>query len=118
MRVYEKLKPPEYDDIIKQIEEIPEKWDTNNKKINFKIIAFKDDATWVSSRVYEEVDRNLISAKIQAKSSEHSLELEVALIVVGGVVAKKSVDILLEELRDYLKRKWRIKQRRKKKNKN
>jgi hypothetical protein len=111
------LKPPEYDEVIRQIDKIPEKWNSKNKKINFKIIAYRDDATWVSSRIYEEVDRNLISVEIQAKSSEYSIELDVTLIVVGGIVAKKSIDMLLEELRDYLKRKWRMKQRRKRKNK-
>ena len=112
------MKPPEYDDILRKIEEIPEKWNGRDKKINLKIIAYREDATWISSRIFEEVDRNLISVKIEAKSSEYSIELDVILIVVGGIVAKKSIDILLEELRDYLKRKWRIKQRRKKKNKN
>ncbi len=112
MENYEKLKLSEYNDIIKQIDEIPEKWNGDNEHINFKIIMYRDDATWISSKIYEEVDRNFISAKIQAKSSAHSIELNVMLIIVGGAVVKKSVDILLEELRDYLKRKWRMRRKR------
>lgn len=107
------MNPPEYDDVLRMIEKIPKKWNDDGK-ISFKIITYREDATWIASKIFEEVDRNLISAKIEAESSEYSIELDVMLIVVGGLVAKKSIDMMLEELRDHLKKKWNAKRRKNK----
>lgn len=107
------MNPVEYDDILEMIEKIPKEWYKDYKKISFKIITYRKDASWVSSRIFEEVDRNLISAEIKAKSSRYSIELDILMTVIAGLAAKKAVDILLEELRDYLRRKWINKQRQK-----
>lgn len=108
------VKPPEYDDIIWQIDQIPKGWN-HNEPIRFTITAYRQDAAWISSRIFEEVDRNLISTTIQAKSSKYSVELDVTIIVLIGIAGKKAIELLLEELRDYLKRKWGTRQRRKRK---
>jgi hypothetical protein len=111
------VNPPEYDDILAKIERLPEKWNNHdNKEIKLNIVVHREEADWVLSRIFVEVDRNLVSATIKAKSSEYSIELDVILTVIGGLVAKKSIDILLDELKDYLKKKWKI-HKRKKKNK-
>ena len=100
------MKPTEYDDILRMIEDIPKEWNKGDKdKINFKIIAHREDANWVLSRIFEEVDRNLISANIQARSSKYSLEIDIGLAIIGAPVTAVAVNILLEELRDYLKKK-------------
>jgi DNA-binding ferritin-like protein (Dps family) len=106
------VEPPEYNEILKKIDELPEHWNGEDK-IHFNIITHRDEATWISSRIFEDVDRNLVSVKIDAKSSKYSIELDVVLTVIGGTVATKTIDLFLEELKNYLKAKWQKRQRKK-----
>ncbi len=104
------MDPPEYDD-GKKIDDIPEKLDKSQNKIQFSITVSRHDARWISSRIYEDVDRGLISTEIRAKSSEHSIDMEIVLEVVYAI-AKKAIELLLIELKEYLKRKWTYRQSR------
>ena len=115
------VNPSEYDDfILKKLYELPEKWDKNKNEITLKIIAQKEDATWISSRIYEDVSRGLISTKIHAKHSEYSVELTITLAVnVDVTTVIIALSLLLTELktkmiRRYLSRKRRDYRRRRK----
>ena len=109
------MDPPDYDnfDYVK-IKEIPEKWNQDQREITFKVTVHRNDATWVSSRIFEDVDRDLISAKIVVKSSKHSVDMDITLLIVGAV-GKKAIELLLTEIKDYLKNKWKGRQKRKRK---
>src|SRR5438132_1173451 len=76
------VNPPEYDDpILTKLEELPDSWDRNQKQIVLKITVHREDATWISSRIYDDVDRGLLSAHIHAHHSEHSVDLTITLSV-------------------------------------
>ena len=87
-----------------------EEWNGRQKEIYFHMIVHRKDATWVSSRIFEDVDRNLISAKIEVISSKHSVDMDVILSIAESV-GKKTIDLLLEELRNYLHKKYRNRSR-------
>ena len=60
----------------------------------------KEDATWVSSRIYEDVSRGLISTKIHAKHSEYSVDLSITLAVnVDVTTVIIALSLLLTELK-------------------
>ena len=115
------VNPPEYDDLIlKKLEELPEKWNRKKKEITLELIVQKEDATWISSRIYEDVSRGLISTKIHAKHSEHSVDLTVTLVVnldVTPIII--ALSLLLTELKTkmisrYLSKKRKDRRRRRK----
>lgn len=106
------VNPPEYDDLIlKKLEKLPEQWNRRHDEITLEMIVEKEDAIWVSSRIYDDVSRGLISTKIHAKHSEHSVELAITLTVsVDLTPVITALSLLLYELktktiRRYLDRK-------------
>ena len=108
------MNPPEYDDILEKIDKLSEQWNGTDKNINLQLTLHNDEAAWFSKRIFEDVDRGLISATIGAKPSKYSIDLDVTLSILVIATAKKTISLLLEESRDYLNRRYRIKQRRSK----
>ena len=107
---------PEYDDSnYRKLEEIPEKCNQDQREIAFKVTVHRNDATWVSSRIFEDVDRDLISAKIEVKSSKNSVDMNIIFTAIGVIVAEKAIELLLTEIKDHLKNKWKGRQIRKRK---
>ena len=115
------VSPLEYDDpILEKLENLPEHWDKKRKVITLKITAHRDDAAWISSRVYEDVDRGFLSAQILANHSKHSVDLTITLsISVDLTPIITALSLLLYELKTktiqrYLNRKRKLKGRRRK----
>ncbi len=112
------VNPPEYDDpILEKLESLPESWDRNKKEITLKITVHRDDATQISSRIYEDVDRGLLSVNIHASHSEHSVDLTITLSVsVDLTPIITALSLLLYEMKTktisrYLFRKRNLKRR-------
>ena len=64
------VNPPEYDDILDKLRKLPDKWNKDDKKMEFEIIAHPNEAVWVSKQIYQEVDNGLITANIRVHKSE------------------------------------------------
>jgi len=115
------VNPPEYDDVIlKKLDELPEKWNRMHNEITLEMIVEREEANWITSRIYEDISRGLISTKIHAKHSEHSVELTITLAVsVDLTPIITALSLLLYELKTktisrYLSRKIRDERRRRK----
>ena len=108
------MKPLKYDDILKKIDKLPDKWNEIDEKINLQITVHQNEASWVLKKIFDNVDRGLIHATIKAKPSKYSIELEIIIYGIIGIIAAKSINLFLEELKNYLKKQWKIKQRNKK----
>jgi Bacterial Ig-like domain len=63
------------DYILKHLESLPDKWDLSKNTETLHIIAEKGDAIWVTNRVFEDIDRELIETEFRVKKSEHSYDI-------------------------------------------
>jgi len=109
----------EYDRMISDIEELQTST-IRNEPIKLHLILSVEEARWVSSRIYEDVERGIFTAEFQIKQSAHSLDMGIALgVVVGAAVTtivQRSTNYLLDELKDFLTRKKKRRIRTKEKN--
>ena len=110
-------KSDDYIDLItlKMLKGIPETWSKNEKAKRIKIIADRKDAAWVSSRIFEDVDRGLITVSMEVKKSKHSVEMEILLTpveIVGTVALGTAMSLLLVEIKNHLISKWKKRKRR------
>ncbi len=100
----------EYDRMINEIKELRNLSIENRREINLRLILSVEEASWVSRRIYEEVDRGIFTAKFDIKHSEHSVELGIALLLLAAgtaviTITKRTVNHLFDDLEDYLERK-------------
>jgi hypothetical protein len=110
------MKPPEYDDpILKTLEDLPEKWKSNNdNKMTLNVTVDREDATWISNRIYQDVDRGLISSVINTTKSENSVDLAITLNVnIDLATIIPALTLLVYELKTktitrYLNRKRKL----------
>lgn len=111
----------EYERMINDIQNLRNLSFEGEKGINLKLILTVEDASWVSRRIYEEIDRGIFSARFEIRHSEHSVELGITLLLVTAgstaviTITKRTCNRLFDDLEDYLDRKKRM--TRKKKNK-
>ena len=104
----------EYDRMIRDIREIRYKDGEDQKEINLCLILTVEEATWISRRIYEEVDRGIFKTKFEIKQSEHSVVFDMLLLLAGTAagtavvtITKRTINILFDDLEDYLERKRR-----------
>ena len=103
-----KMNPPEYDN--KEFQELAEiKINEHLGTISFHFITNRKYANQAISRVLEDVDRSLFKAKINVKSANHSVEVELTIVVgiglMGIAATKKFTDLLMTDLYMILKNK-------------
>ena len=99
----------------KMLNGIPETWSKNEKAKKIKIITDRRDAAWVCSRIFEDVDRGLITVTMEVKKSKRSVEMEILLKggeIVGTAVLTTAMLLLLQEIKTHLISKWKKKNRR------
>lgn len=74
-----------------------------------KLTLTISDSEWITSKIYEDVERGAYASKIVTKPAENCLEQEISLIVVfvGGLVvnniANRPINYLLDQLINRLK---------------
>lgn len=112
-------------DELKKIEtnfKVKETKDNIGKKIPQKIelptfILEVNEARWISARFYEDVERGIYSVNLVVKKSPNCVELTPVITIaenVGYAVVSGTVMFLLKELKDYLMRNKRRKEKLKK----
>jgi hypothetical protein len=103
--------------IIKVIQSVR----TPRKKPGRKIQKFQritlepEDATWISSLLYEECNRGLVEVRIHATPGPHSIEMAFAMTIVGAVsstIANRLIGKLEKKVREYFSKKAQKKQKR------
>jgi len=100
---------------LKMLKGIPETWSKNEKAKRIKIITNRKDAAWVCSRIFEDVDRGLITVTMEVKKSKRSVEMEIllkAIEIVGTAVLATAMTLLLQEIKIRLISKWKKKNQR------
>ena len=108
--------------MIRDLEHILIQLSNNPRKVKLRFVVDIKDAAWISHRIYEDIERGIYSAELLVKKSEHSVEMTLTLAVMVAVaasIASSTTKFLLEELRDYMirKKKGRERTKRKKYNK-
>lgn len=104
----------DFDDTIKRLDDLQRELEHDEKRKKPKseiklpkLVLDIREARWVSSRIYEDVERGIYSVILSAKKSPHSIELEPLLKIAEGVgytVVGSTVLFLLQEIKDHLKR--------------
>ena len=59
------------DHVLNTLYDLPEHW--IGKEMKLRIIANRRDATWITKRVLEDVERGLINAEFEVKGSDNNL---------------------------------------------
>lgn len=81
----------------------------DQQKIPLHFVTDRKSASNTISRILEDVDRSLIETKINVKSSEDCVELEIIIQLgigfIGINATKKFMDLLMEDLYKILKNK-------------
>lgn len=80
------MDPPEYDDFEKTMK-VPKKWGPNSNSMEFHMVVNQATSTSVCRRLFEDVDRGLITVTITAKHSPHSIDLIFTVIAVAAVTS-------------------------------
>jgi hypothetical protein len=82
---------------------------TPQKKPGRKIQKFQritlepEDATWISSLLYEECNRGLVKVRIHVTPGPHSIEMAFVIAIVGAVsstMANRLIGILEKKVRE------------------
>jgi len=92
--------------INNQLRALPERWPENQRELKIKLTVSKDAAVRITSRIYQDIDRDLISAEFNVKKSPHSVEMEI-LIRVAEVFAIAALHLLLDEVKQRAINAWR-----------
>jgi hypothetical protein len=73
------------DYILNILYDLPEQW--IRKEMKLHIIADKKDATWVTKRVLQDVERGLITAQFTVKESNHLCDITFILKIADGLAS-------------------------------
>lgn len=73
------------DHILNVLHQLPEQW--IRKEMKLHIIADKKDATWITKRVFQDVERGLITAQFTVKESNHKCDITVILKIADGLAS-------------------------------
>jgi hypothetical protein len=95
------VNPPEYEDELKKLKKLPEKWTETDNEINLSFTASREQGTWVAKKIFEKVDKNQLSASINAKHSPNSVDLMINLNV-DVAPAVGALSLLLFEIKTRL----------------
>jgi hypothetical protein len=73
------------DYILKVLHQLPEQW--IRKEMKLHVIADKKDATWITKRVFQDVERGLITAQFTVKESNHKCDITFILKIDDGLAS-------------------------------
>src|ERR1700757_3961831 len=73
------------DYILKVLHQLPEQW--IRKEMKLHVIADKKDATWITKRVFQDVERGLITAQFTVKESNHKCDITFILKSADGLAS-------------------------------
>jgi hypothetical protein len=91
----------------KEYASFPDIWPMDIPSLTQTLTVEREDATWISGRIYEEVDRGLISADLRAMPSTQCIFLTIGITVLGGLdtsYVKKGLDILMKDIHRRLRK--------------
>jgi hypothetical protein len=71
------------DYVLKVLHDLPEQW--IGKEVKLHVIADKKDAARITKRVFEDVERGLITAQFTVKESNHLCDITLILKVADGL---------------------------------
>lgn len=69
--------------ILNVLNDLPEQW--IGKEMNLHVIADRRDAAWITERVFQDVERGLITAQFTVKESNHMCVLNIVLKIPDGL---------------------------------
>ena len=102
--------------VLKMLNSLPEKWKKGEKEKRIKIVADRKDAGWISTRIYEDVDRGLLSVTLKVQHFKQSVEMDILLKVTEGAVdvaLTTALTLLLMEIKKRAVERWKRRVRRK-----
>jgi hypothetical protein len=73
------------DYILKVLDDLPEQW--IGKEMKLHVIADRRDASWVTRRIFEDVERGLINAQFTVKESNHLCDITFILKIADGLAS-------------------------------
>jgi hypothetical protein len=71
------------DYILDVLRDLPEQW--VGKEMKLRVIADREDATWITRRILEDVERGLVSAQFMIKESNHLCDITIILKISDGL---------------------------------
>ena len=99
----------EYDRMIEEAIRIKNQGYSKDGKIKLDLILSVNEAVWVSRRIYDDIDKGLLTADFKIKSSAYSVEMTIVLSFLTGSVispfATKVANRLADDLMNFLERK-------------
>jgi len=73
------------DYILNVLNDLPEQW--IGKEMKLHVIADRRDASWVTRRIFEDVERGLINAQFTVKESNHLCDITFVLKIADGLAS-------------------------------
>ena len=73
------------DYILYVLNDLPEQW--IGKEMKLHVIADRRDAIWITGRVFEDVQRGLITAQFDVKDSDHLCDISLILKIADGLAS-------------------------------
>jgi hypothetical protein len=71
------------DYILDVLHDLPEQW--IGKEMKLRVIADREDSTWITRRILEDVERGLVSAQFMIKESNHLCDITIILKISDGL---------------------------------
>ena len=71
------------DYILDVLRDLPEQW--VGKEMKLRVIADREDSTWITRRILEDVERGLVSAQFMIKESNHLCDITIILKISDGL---------------------------------
>lgn len=90
----------EHDYILNVLHDLPEQW--IGKEMKLHVIADRRDATWIIKRVFQDVERGLITAQFIAKESNHMCDITFILKIADGLASFPSAVTAINPLFSYM----------------
>ena len=73
------------DYILNILHQLPEQW--IRKEMKLHVIADRKDATWITKRVFQDVEKGLITAQFTVKESNHKCDITFILKIADGLAS-------------------------------
>ena len=73
------------DYILRVLNDLPEQW--IGKEMKLHVIADRKDATWITKRIFQDVERGLINAQFTVEESNHLCDIRLVLKIAAGLAS-------------------------------
>ncbi|MFZ0513066.1 MAG: hypothetical protein WAM14_15765 [Candidatus Nitrosopolaris sp.] len=88
------------DYILNVLHDLPEQW--VGKEMKLHVIADRRDATWITKRVFQDVERGLITARFTVKESNHMCDITFILKIADGLASFPSAITAINPVFSYI----------------